>query len=320
MSIKMQLTEPIFLTSIGLIASGYDLYNKNRLDIVEIIDVIKKEYVDLEVINYFKESRTDTCSVNPYWPRGSAICAASLFLTPDYSNIDLEAYLSFERQSNSSALWQDNEFIQWVKLLPHYLRLIKQHSKTEEIIRLIKKCIGKYEEEFCAELNKANKILEEFKADTKCEVVYMPNLLQADQCTDYIKVKNILYVVATKPRFSSIVHEYLHLCMEPHRELMAEGYKAYEGKELFLKEKLSALGYLWDDGFNSHLRCLEEGFVRGLTILISECNEKEKRNELEELKNEGFLIADKLRSFTTVKVTEEMLGDIISMCISNYIF
>lgn len=311
MIINMQLSKEIMLTSIGLIASGYDLYNKDDIEIFKLVEIIKNEYKDPEIINYFKEARTNTCSVNPYWPRGSAVYAASLFLTLDYGSIDLEKYITFEKHSNSSGLWQDNDFIDWIKQLPYFLRTIKDHPSTDKIIDLIKRYIRKRDIEFKVELNKVSEIIESFKADSEFRVVYLPNLLQAEQCTDYIKKEKTLYVVATKPRFSSMVHEYLHLALEPYRNFITDLYIRYKGVPLFHKEKLSLLGYLWDEGIDSELRCIEEGFVRGLTILISTMKAREKKSELEALIDEGFLIADKFIDFIEFNVKEDMLKEII---------
>lgn len=316
MSINIHLSENIILTSIGLIASGYDLYNKNNIDILDIVETIKKEYKDLEVINYFKMSRTNTCEVNPYWPRGSAIYAASLFLTSNYEDIDLKEYLSFEKQANSSALWQDNAFINWIKSLPYYIRKIKENPATDKIIEDITNCIEKYEKEFKFELAKASEVMAGFSDNSKFQVVYIPNLLQADQCTDYIKKENILYVVATKPRFSSMIHEYLHLVLEPYRNLMEELYKGYMGTALFDKDKLSALGYLWDETLDSELRCLDEGFARSLTVLISTMSSEEKESELEALKEEGFGVADKFIGLIKTEVKEEGLDEIIRVVLT----
>lgn len=311
MIINMQLSEEIMLTSIGLISSGYDLYNKNDLKVLELIETIKNEYKDLEIINYFKKARTDTCSVNPYWPRGSAVYAASLFLTSNYEAIDVEKYIAFEKHSNSSGLWQDNDFIDWIKQLPYFLRTIKDHPSTDKIINLIKSYIKKYDIEFKVELNKVSEIIESFKADSEFQVVYLPNLLQAEQCTDYIKKEKTLYVVATKPRFSSMVHEYIHLALEPYRNFITDLYISYKDVPLFHKEKLSLLGYLWDEGIDSELRCIEEGFARGLTILISTMQASKKKNELEDLREDGFLVADKFIDFIGLRVKEDMLKEII---------
>lgn len=311
MSINVQLSENIILTSIGLIASGYDLYNKNNMDILGIVETIKTEYSDLEVVNYFKQARTNTCEVNPYWPRGSAIYAASLFLTSDYENIDLKAYLSFEKQANSSALCQDNDYINWIKSLPSYIRKIKENPITEKIIEDITNCIKKHEKEFKVELDRASEVMYGFSGNSEFQIIYIPNILQADQCTDYIKKEKVLYVVATKPRFSSMVHEYLHLVLEPYRNFMAELYKGYIGTELFDENKLSSLGYLWDDSVDSELRCLDEGFARSLTVVISTMSKEEKISELEALKGEGFWMAEKLKGLINLEVKTEHLEEII---------
>lgn len=125
------------------------------------------------------------------------------------------------------------------------------------------------------------------------------------------KKENTLYVVATKPRFSSMIHEYLHLSFEPYRSYMADLYKSYKGAPLFDENKLSDLGYMWDDDLDSELRGLEEGFVRSITVLISTLTDEEKKIELELLRDEGFILADKLISYIAVKVKEENLKELI---------
>ena len=81
----------IFTAFIGLSISGYDLA-ENTCD-REILNLINKIEYDEEIINYFKQTRTSTCKVNPYWPRAFLLSLACLFMTEESPHI----YIDFQK-------------------------------------------------------------------------------------------------------------------------------------------------------------------------------------------------------------------------------
>lgn len=310
--VRMVLSEPVFLTAIGLISSGYDLYNESDAELSSIVALIRREFRDPDMITYFKNSRSSSCEVNPYWPRGSALYAASLFVSEDYSTLNLDSYLAFEEKSNSSSLWQDDSFVEWISEFPNYLKMIKAHPMTNHVISLIHSFIENKRNNFELLLDKCkNKILN-FSDSTSRKIIYLPNPLQAEQCTDYVMIDKTLHVISTEPHFSAILHEYLHLCLEEHRQLLLKLYKKYSGEPLFDANRLSMFGYSWDDSIESNLRCLEEGIVRALTEMISRETVDEKTAALRQVEKDGFLVAGRFVGGSYVKLHENDLVELLN--------
>ncbi|NMB95607.1 MAG: hypothetical protein GYA02_03215, partial [Clostridiaceae bacterium] len=79
MPISIRVNEYLFMSYVGLVASGYELTDKNDTEIMRLVDDIRDTGFKDNVIEYFKKVRS-TNRINPYWPYGSCISAASFFI------------------------------------------------------------------------------------------------------------------------------------------------------------------------------------------------------------------------------------------------
>jgi hypothetical protein len=315
--IKIELEQPekVNLTAIGLIASGYDLYSKTDPCIPQLANEIIDQFKGEERIkNYFARARSNQVQVNPYWPKGSGIMAASLFVSEDYSSFDLDHYSQFERESNSSALWNNRDYLNWVLGLKEMLRDIRDFPTTSAILKTIAAIIKRRRATIYKQLTDAKQIISEFINDSfdPGNMVFIPNVLQAPESTDYVRKENTLYVLAVSPDHSSLIHELLHSCLLPHRDQIQSLVQLNGIQQCFEPQKLRELGYSWDESFDSTIRCVEESLVRSLTEIVSPKSYQEKKASLQYLSRQGFLVATKFIPLVGIPIRSSDLPEMLN--------
>lgn len=72
MPITIKVNEYLFISYVGLVASGYELTDKNDTEVMRFVDDIRNTSFKDSVVEYFKKARS-TNVINPYWPYGSAV-------------------------------------------------------------------------------------------------------------------------------------------------------------------------------------------------------------------------------------------------------
>lgn len=136
----------IFASFIGLTVSGYYLA-KSTCD-KELLKLISRIEYNEGIANYFKQARTSTCKVNPYWPRAFLLSLSCLFVTEEYPHvyIDFQNLLSYiDSLSQINHDEKNDKLIHWMEKLPAMIDEIQGNALVQDIwlkyVSLVKKNI-----------------------------------------------------------------------------------------------------------------------------------------------------------------------------------
>lgn len=267
--LSIELNENLLLGSIGLTASGYDLADKDDPEIQAVIAAIRAAGFADDVCAYFARARTDQYAVNPYWPRGSCLSSACLFIDSAFS-FALDAYLAFERTAGASAAHQDSEFLAWIQELPAFLRRIQADSAYLLICASYQALVASRMEGYRAAGAGIERCLRDFGCSSDGRrIVFIPNLLQARAMADFVIQGNTIYVITTHPNATTILHEYLHPIVGQYRDLWADYVASASFDRLVDRDKMKTWGYLWDASPEARTRASEECAVRGIAAVLA---------------------------------------------------
>ncbi|MEA4811135.1 MAG: hypothetical protein VB108_01035 [Anaerolineaceae bacterium] len=279
------------LAWIGLLGSGYGLFDESSVWVREFGSKCRRCLKNQkEILAYFGWAKSSKVAVNPYWPRASAISTAAFFLHEQGSEIDLQAYLGFEKEAGAHHEWQSSEFIEWLSKLPLMLKKLQALPETDELLQETQIVITENREQYEEAFFKANALFETFANGMPRETIsFVPNPLQAPQLTDIVRKENEIIVIAAEPKPSCLLHESLHSYLHPLiGDMPSEEIKrAAESLNLI---KLKGLGYLWDESETALRRAVEESAVRNLVLAISDPSLENKLAGLLDLKAEGFTV------------------------------
>ncbi|NLG50301.1 MAG: hypothetical protein GX552_09355, partial [Chloroflexi bacterium] len=218
---------------------------------------------------YFARARTNQYAVNPYWPRGSCLSSACLFIDSAFA-FSFDEYLAFERAAGASAAHQDAGFLAWIKELPAFLRRVQAHSAYPPIRDSYQAVVASRMEGYRAAIAGIERSLREFGCSSDgWRIVFVPNLLQARSMADFVTQGNTTYVITTHPNTTTILHEHLHPIVGQYRGLWAAYAASANLPRLVDSARLTALGYMWDASPEARMRALEESAVRGLTAVLA---------------------------------------------------
>jgi len=123
MPISIRVNEYLFMSYVGLVASSYELSDKNDTEIMRLVDDIRNTSFKDSAVEYFKKARS-TNVINPYWPYGSDISAACFFIK-DYKFNTFDDYVAFIKSCGFGG--HEGWFWDWIKELPDVLRQIKEN-------------------------------------------------------------------------------------------------------------------------------------------------------------------------------------------------
>lgn len=172
-------------------------------------------------INYFSKARTDTCEVNPYYPRAFFLTIASLYIiikgSAFYDKFDeLCRYIS-NMEVNPTE--KDDNCIKWIAQMPYYFDKVLNTEGFEDLWSYYLSYVSKYDSVYEKILNNAIlKIMKAFKInkDDLLQVTVIPNRLQAPQATDIVCKDNVIYIIKPEPDEESIIHECLHFIFDKY--------------------------------------------------------------------------------------------------------
>lgn len=276
--IAVEVSENLFRTWVGLTASGYDLANKADKSLQSLIASIRALDLDSDTLRFFKQARTDKYSVNPYWPRGSSLSSASLFIGAE-GQFDADGYLAFEKSSGASNEHEDIDFRSWIKRLPVFLRAVGNHEKYPVLWRRYQATVNSRVAAYRPKLRLVSQCLAEFGVSRVPgrKLVFMPNLLQLHSMADFVLKAGRLYIITTHPVVSTMIHECLHPFVARYRNILRR-FASTDDFAVFANEaRMRAMGYQWDESVQAKIRVLEESVVRGLSIVLARDTESEER-------------------------------------------
>ncbi|NLC68202.1 MAG: hypothetical protein GX754_05345 [Clostridiaceae bacterium] len=307
MPISIGVNEYLVMSYVGLVASGYELSDKNDTEIMSLVDDIRNTSFKDSAVEYFKKARS-TNVINPYWPYGSDISAACFFIK-DYEFNTFNDYAAFIKSCGFGG--HEDWFWDWIKGLPGVLKQIKENPGYSKLWK-------RYQDIIQARLNDYNRQIRIIESAIKkftnmpYSIEFSPNLLQSPSMADFVKQGDRTVVITTYPTEISILHEFLHPFITAHRNIIVSLLPKVNPDKCFNAGRMITYGYMWDDSEDSKIHALEECFVRGITIGLSSMSKQEKSQYCKWSCDSGFLfVREVLKAMDTMDVTEENLGDFI---------
>lgn len=313
MPISIRVNEYLFMSYVGLVASGYELTDKNATEIMSLVDDIKNTGFKDSAIEYFKKARS-TNAINPYWPYGSDISAASFFIK-DFTFSNFDDYTAFIKSAGFDG--HDNWFWDWIKELPDVLSQIKDSPEYSRLWKryqdIIKTRLNHYNRQIKAIESVVNKF-----TNMPYSIEFSPNLLQSPGMADFVKQGDRTVVITTYPTEIAILHEFLHSFIAAHRNVLVNFLQKINLDRCINIESMKTYGYMWDDSEDAKVHALEECFVRGISIGNSNMSKQEKAQYCKWSCDSGFLfVSEILKAMDTMDITEDNLGDFIQQILER---
>jgi hypothetical protein len=267
----IQINKPLFTSYVGLTASGYELADLSCKDVLHIINKIKLMEFKEDIIDFFSLARTEQSKVNPYWPRGSSISSASIFIADDLSFKTFENYIEFERITDASNEWSNDDFVLWIKRLPAILRQIQNHPLFEALWNEYKQIMSLKLPEFKLSLDKISCVMKKFNLDSEnTDIIFVPNMLQAAQIADYVIKDKTFYVIMTHVNFMGLIHEVLHPIIHKFHNLISKYAVPEYFSHIIDINAASSYSYQFDNSIEAKSHFIEECLVRGISASMAE--------------------------------------------------
>jgi len=307
MPISIRVNEYLFMSYVGLVASGYELSDKNDTEIMRLVDDIRNTSFKDSAVEYFKKARS-TNVINPYWPYGSDISTACFFIK-GYKFNTFDDYVAFIKNCGFGG--HEGWFWDWIKKLPDVLREIKENPGYWRLWKRYQDIIQARLDDYNRQIKNIESVVNKF-TKMPYSIEFSPNLIQSPGMADFVKQGDRTVVITTYPIEISILHEFLHPFIAARRNMIASLLPKVNLDKCFNKEKMITYGYKWDDSVESKIHALEECFVRGISIGISNMSRQEKAQYCKWSCDSGFLfVSEVLKAIETIDITEDNLSDFI---------
>jgi len=273
--IKVKLNKELFSTYVGLTISGYDLADKNDVEIAGLYRRISKMDYSQDVIDYFANARTNQNKVNPYWPRGYLLSSACFFISENQPSRyeDFSEHTKFVRSlTNINPAALNKELSVWLEQLPQFIDSMINNKTFADLWKEYQSVIDERANKYGEVLEIADKILNDFLATSNTsrpDIIFSPNLLQSPFIADFVSKGNQIIIIKTSPNVLSIIHEFLHSVFKPFREYFGKYVQTHDFKQIADITKLISSGYMWNISEEAKINVLEESFVRGLSIVMN---------------------------------------------------
>lgn len=309
--ISTGINENLFASYVGLIASGYELTDKNDSALVELVNTIRITDWNESAIVYFKKARFGNLKVNPYWPRGSAISVACFFLKDD-GDIDFPGYRSFIESCGYQAYGDD--FWDWIAELPHHIKQVMQTLQYQKLWSDYRKIVRSRLPRFQSASRQITKTIETFSEKPQ-EIVFSPNLLQAPGMADFVRLGDKIVVIANEPAGITLLHEFLHPFVDKYHDTIRAYLADLDICKCVDPCKMQACGYSWDDSDDAMVHALEECFVRGLSLALTDMSIADRERYVKWNVESGFLLVEKVAA--KGKTNEDQLQSLVVNVLSE---
>lgn len=252
----------------ALLQCGYDYYSFERC--TEHINAIKMFRETDTALEFFSETKQDTCDVYPYWPRAAMLESATFYIRPDMNDFtDIKMYQDFIMSAgNISDEERGSSFWEWIVHFPRELKKVilsdsfknymkwenqwikQQNILHENQLEFLKSCIDFCVKNYCSPIKSVQLVL----SPIKC--VYS---------SDYHIVRDRFIFSSGTFKIDSVIHEFLHHVVHP----TVTKYKKHilAGKQKY--KNIDASYYLAGDE-SGRLNAFEEFLVRSITEKIKE--------------------------------------------------
>jgi len=248
----------------GLSLSKYEYATINKQDIIgEMQREISECYVLNNVQEFFRMARGNTCEAYPFWPR-VALLESALFFIKDVF-FDISKYRSYvEGLANITDEERDEDFFAWVKEFPVHLKQIMDNDLFKRIDSQL--CDMVNDLSVADDLSKLQDSLASLPIETdidKITVLVCP--IKCYHSADYFTRGSEMFVMLGDFLPHSIVHEYLHLAINP----LMRKHKVHILSKLSDKHLSIDPSYYLNNGDDGLLNAFEEHLVRAATEKIA---------------------------------------------------
>jgi len=258
----MNINKHLFAAYCGMIKSGYDLMDLSDEIVQKVYEWILTADFEKNVCEYFLFAKTNTISVNPYYPRGSDLSAACFF-----HGGSMDKYIEFLQMCESQEA-NNPEFIKWISKLPSVLEQIENSRTFDGIYQFYCNGVEKRFSDIQKQIEEIETVLKSKPFRTDISVVFAPNLLQAKFLADYALVEDTLYIISGNFWSCAIIHEYLHIALKPIRSMLFDIIHN-DGIDKYVDVKcMHELGYLHGNTVEAKAHALDECFVRAICGVI----------------------------------------------------
>ena len=249
----------------GLVASGYECSDIEKPKaVIELSRQIRNCSGLGDVKKYFKSARQKTCAPYPFWPRVALLESLTYFIND--CDMAFEKYRDYVNNLTNLTEEEKNEdFFRWAKDFPKHLNEIKSNDLFKNIDKQIELLVSTESAIKESEAMQIIKSLNALDADiniSKLSVTICP--LKCVYSADYFLRDSTISIILGDFLPHSIVHEYMHLIVNPFIEKNREAILSLFGHKLF---DIDQSYYLNNDacGF---LNAFEEYIVRTASSLI----------------------------------------------------
>lgn len=327
MSLKVNLSRPVFTLYAGLTAGGYDLANSGPENPARlVIASIKSHRWDADAVRYFATARLCRAGVNPYWPRAAMLLDATFFLNDDPIGgyADATRVLRDIAEFPTRASEKGEDTLRWIGRYPSMYRRIEADPAFSDLWLQFQLSVGsQVQERFADAGREALELLRSglgVKEKDLPAVVVIPNPLQAVQIADFVRKDGDVFAVIAAPRPSSLIHELLHCVFE--KAIAEEHDVIVSHRGLFTPAVVDAMlkmQYAWGVDDQSWLRVFEESLVRAASIWVGHRREPDEAARLAEVDaTSGFVyVPELLRCFRKNWTGCENAGNFIVSCLGD---
>ena len=256
------INKHLFAAYCGMLKSGYDLMDLSDTIVSNVHAWVSTADFGDEIPEYFLFTKTNTVSVNPYYPRGSDLSAACFI-----QDKRIDEYIDFLKTCKSPEA-NNPMFINWVSKLPPILQAIENHREFKEIYQNYRKCLLTRFVHVSEQIAGIEKTLKSNPFNTPVSLIFAPNLLQSKFLADYVLIDKLLYVISSTFQSSSVIHEYLHLALKSAHQLLIDIVMKYGLDRYVDVNKMLELGYLRGTTPADKAYVLDELLVRALCGLL----------------------------------------------------
>ena len=256
------INKHLFAAYCGMLKSGYDLMDLSDPIVSNVHAWVSTADFGDEIPKYFLFTKTNTVSVNPYYPRGSDLSAACFF-----QDKSIDEYIDFLKTCKSPEAGNPT-FTAWIAKLPPMLQAIENHREFNAVYRSYRKCLLTRFAHVSEQITEIEKTLKSNPFNTPVSLIFAPNLLQSKFLADYALIDNSLYVISSTFQSSTVIHEYLHLALKSTHQLFIDIVRKYGLDRYVDVNKMLGLGYLRGTTPADKAYVLDELLVRALCGIL----------------------------------------------------
>jgi hypothetical protein len=322
MKIEIEINETLFAAFVALTASGYNLADQKDHELQKLIASIQPAYFSNKAIHYFSLARTNQHPVNPYWPRGSCISAACLFIDGNNEYSTFDDYLLFLRSTWGGANEYDHNFRNWIVKLPVFLNEIESSHSYQILWSEYKNIIISRSKKYETILRQIDKHIDKFSGSsiTNMDITFLPNLLQAYELADFVLQNNKLFVISTHPDELIFLHEYLHPLVCKHRHLFKKAVYQADFSIFADAHKMSSYGYLKGNSDEAKIHVLEECVVRAISFVLSNSTQSKEKQYTKWNTEMGFFLVPSVVGYSKkLYPTESNLKEFLAGSLNRHI-